>query len=48
MHLQFFYQLNSSEMLWDVEWKLWIENAPFSVINCIFYKSVVHHRGNSR
>lgn len=45
--LRDFYHLNSSEMCWDMEWRLWIEKTPFSVVNCIFCKSVVYHRGYS-
>lgn len=46
--LAVFYHLKGSEMLWDVEWRMWIESEAFCVTCYIFYKSVVHHRDNSR
>lgn len=46
--LEVFYHLKSSDILWDVEWRMWIESAGFCVTCCLIYKSGVHHRENSR
>lgn len=43
-----FLPLKSSDILWNVEWRMWIESVGFCVMCCLIYKSGVHHRENSR
>lgn len=43
-----FLPLQSSDILWNVEWRMWIESVGFCVMCCLIYKSGVHHRENTR